>query len=583
MGEPLSQAMPPRAEIEAALARIQEWPGLARSPQLAKFLNYIVTARLDGNEAGIKAYSIAVDVFGRPASFDPQNDPIVRVQARRLRAVLEEYYATDGASEPVTFYLPVGRYIPEFRVPSGEAAAQTNESAVTGFTAEAPLAAAGERPWLARLDDIVLLVVLVFVALGIAMVMTQVLAPRQVRVVVPQPPVVSVSEFTSMAGGGAPNPGVAGLAVELVTDLGLFPFIDAVYLQRNGAAGRPAKPADFELSGISRTEGTEMQITASLKRSGTDAAVWSMTQKLPAAEFSSSIDRLSQAFADQLGAVDGPLHTDALQWLATNTDLAGNETEYLCGLLFTRYRGSGRPDDNERARACVNGLLRQQPESPFGLAMSSTLLLDVTRRTQPPTARDPEPIAQAERQIEEALSLAPTSSPVWREYAFFLEQVGRVGEAEAAFTSALQLNPSNVDAYAGYARLLSLKGKSDKGEMMASEALRRALAPPYWYHEAPAVNALRDGNYAEALIQAEALATGDAELASAIAVTAARRLGSEDALNRSIAQLLEVTRFRRFGILPVLRQRLGDPALRDEIGNELAAAGIEQAALNGPY
>ena len=119
--------------------------------------------------------------------------------------------------------------------------------------------------------------------------------------------------------------------------------------------------------------------------------------------------------------------------------------------------------------------------------------------------------------------------------------------------------------------------------MMASEALRRALAPPYWYHEAPAVNALRDGNYAEALIQAEALATGDAELASAIAVTAARRLGSEDALNRSIAQLLEVTRFRRFGILPVLRQRLGDPALRDEIGNELAAAGIEQAALNGPY
>lgn len=582
MGEPLSQTMPPRAEVEAALARIQEWPGLARSPQLAKFLNYIVSARLDGNEAGIKAYSIAVDVFGRPQSFDPQNDPIVRVQARRLRAVLEEYYAGEGASEPVIFYLPVGRYIPEFRAREGEPAPATDESVVTGFSPpKLPMGA--ERSWLARLDDIVLLVVLVFVALGIAIVMTQVLAPRQVRIAVPQPPVVSVSEFTSVAAGATPSPSVAGLAVELVTDLGLFPFIDAVYLQRNGQAARPAKPANFELSGISRTEGGEMQITASLKRSGTDTAVWSLTEKVEAADFPNSIDRLSQAFADQLGAADGPLYTDAMQWLATNADLGGNETDYLCGLLFARYRESARPDDNERARACVNGLLRVQSESPFGLAMSSTLLLDAARRTQPPSARDPEPIAQAERQIEEALALAPTSSPVWREYANFLEQVGRLGEAEAAFTSALQLNPSNVDAFAGYARLLSLRSKSEKGETMAAEALRRAPTPPYWYHEAPAVNALRNGDNAEALIQAEALAAGDAELASAIAVTAAYRLKSEDALNRSIAQLLDVTRFRRFGILPVLRQRLGDPELRAAIGNELAAAGIDQAALNGPY
>lgn len=581
MGEPLSQTMPPRAEIEAALARIQEWPGLARSPQLAKFLNYIVVARLDGNEAGIKAYSIAVDVFGRPQSFDPQNDPIVRVQARRLRAVLEEFYAGEGAAEPVRFYLPVGRYIPEFRVSGAGPTPEATESAVTGFTP--PIArVAPERSWLARLDDIVLLVVLVFVALGIALVLTQVLAPRQIRIAVPQPPVVSVSEFTSVA-AQAPSASVAGLAVELVTDLGLFPFIDAVYLQRTEQAAKQSKTATFELSGIARTEGTQMQITASLKRAGSDAAVWSKTEKVVTADFPTSIDRLSQAFADQLGAVDGPLHTDAMQWLATNTDLAGNETDYLCGLLFTRYRGSGRVDDGERARACVNGLLRIQPVSAAGLAMSGTLLLDRMQRTQPPSSRDPEPIAEAERQIDEALALAPTSSPIWREYAFFLESVGRFGEAEAAFTSALQLNPSNLDAFAGYARLLSLRGRSQKGTSMAVDALRRAVTPPYWYHEAAAVNALRDGDNAEALIQAEALAAGDAELASALAVTAAYRLKSEDALNRSIAQLLEVTRFRRFGILPVLRQRLGDPQLRAEIGNELAAAGIDQAALNGPY
>ena len=582
MGESPSQTTPPRAEIEAALERIQAWPGLARSPQLARFLNYIVEAKLNGNEANIKAYSIAVDVLGRPQSFDPQSDPIVRVQARRLRAALDEYYAGDGADEAIRFYLPVGRYIPEFGIPRDEAAPLVSESVVP--QPAAPTAkTAPERSWLARLDDIVLLVVLVFVALGIALVLTQVLSPRQVRIEVPQPPTVVVTEFTSVVAGEAPAASVAGLAVELVTDLGLFPFIDAVYLQRSDQALQQTAAPMFELSGIARTEGSEMQITASLRQAGSDTAVWSMTEKVLAGEFSTSIDRLSQGFADQLGAVGGPLHADALQWLATNTDLAGNETDYLCGLLFTRYRETGRPDDGERARTCVNGLMRKQPVSAIGLGMSGSLLLERALRTQPPSGRDPEPMAEAERQIHQALKLAPTSSPVWREYAFLLEAAGRYGEAEAAFTSALQLNPSNLDAFAGYARLLSLRGKSEKGEAMAAEALRRALARPYWYHEAPAVNALRNGDNAEALVQSEALATGDAELASAIAVTAARRLGAEDALNRSIAQLLEVTRFRRFGILPVLRQRLGDAELRAEIGNELAAAGIEQAALNGPY
>lgn len=583
MGELLSHTPPPRAEIETALERIQAWPGLARSPQLAKFLKYIVVARLDGNEAGIKAYSIAVDVFGRPQNFDPQNDPIVRVQARRLRAALDEYYAAEGSGEAIRFYLPVGRYIPEFGVPGDEEAVAASNSTAGQNGTSAPRRPPGRR-WMARIDDIVLLVVLVFVALGIAIVLTQVLAPRPVRITVPQPPIVEVSEFTSVAAAGqASGANVAGLAVELVTDLQLFPFIDAAYLVRLGQVASSAHPGVFVLSGIARTEGGEMQITASLRRSGTDAALWTMTQKVPIAELPGSIDRLSQGFADQLGAVDGPLYADALQWLATNTDLAGNETEYLCGLLFTRYRDSGNLDGGERARKCVAALLRSHPDSSAALVMSGSLLLEQAERSQPPSGQDPEPLAEAGRQVGEALSLAPTSSPVWREYAFYLEAMGRYGEAEGAFTAALQLNPSNLDAYAGYARLLSLRGPSEKATSMANEALRRALTPPYWYHEAPAVNALRAGDNTEALLQSEALASGDTELASVIATVAAYRLRSDEMLNRYIAQLLEVTRFRRFGILPVLRQRLGDADLRTEIGNELAAAGIDQAALNGSF
>lgn len=574
--------MPSRAEIEAALARLLAWPGLARSAQLAKFLRYIVEAKLDGNEAGIKAYSIAVDVFGRPQSFDPQSDPIVRVQARRLRAALDEYYADAGASEIVRFNLPVGRYIPEFGV-SGDADAGNVPEAKAVAALPDGAHVKVERGFLARLDDVVQIVLLVGVALGISIVMTMVLVPRPVRLAVPQPPKVAVAEFTSIAAGGDVGGSVAGLAVELVTDLSLFPFIDAVYAQRAQQGQAPETATQFDLTGIARTEGGEVQITASLKHTGEDSALWSMSQKLALAEVADSLDRLSQAFADQLGAVDGPLHADAVKWIEANPDLRGNETEYLCGLLFALYRDTAEVELGQRARRCVSALVQSQPLSAAALAMSGSLLLEATLRNQPPMHADPEPLAEAERQIESALRLAPTISTIWREYAFYLESVGRYGEAEAAFASALQLNPANLDAVAGYGRMLSARGKSEKGELLATEALRRSITPPFWYHEAPAVNALRDGDADRALTQAELLERGDAELASVIGTVAAYRLGSEDVLNRYIAQLLEVTRFRRFGILPVLRQRLGDADLRAKIGAELAAAGIDQAALGGPY
>jgi tetratricopeptide (TPR) repeat protein len=321
---------------------------------------------------------------------------------------------------------------------------------------------------------------------------------------------------------------------------------------------------------------------AGLKRTGFDTAVWSMTQKLPIADLPGNLDRLSEGFADQLGDLSGPLHADALQWLDANPDFSGNETDYLCGLEFTLYRETADPEWGQKARTCVAALMRNQP-SAFALAMNGTLLLDAALKIQPPSGADPEPLAEAERQLSEALRLAPTLSPAWREWAFYLEAVGRFGEAEAAYTSALQLNPANLDSVAGYGRLLSLRERSDKGEVLANDALRRSIAPPYWYHEAPAINAMRSGDNATALGQAELLGAGDPELASVVATVAARRLGQEEALNRYIAQLVEVTRFRRFGILPVLRQRLGGADLRTRIGEELAAAGIDQAALDGPY
>jgi hypothetical protein len=63
----------------------------------------------------VKEYTIGVEVFGRGDSFDPRTDTIVRVQARRLRSKLEEFYDVDGATDGVVIELPKGGYVPRFR------------------------------------------------------------------------------------------------------------------------------------------------------------------------------------------------------------------------------------------------------------------------------------------------------------------------------------------------------------------------------------------------------------------------------------------------------------------------------------
>lgn len=105
---------PTEGEVLAALSVLSEIGPLRRSHSLRKLLNYIVSMTLKGEERNLKAYTIAVEALGRGPSFDATSDPIVRVEARRLRKVLNDYYSGDGNAAPVRILLPKGRYVPVF-------------------------------------------------------------------------------------------------------------------------------------------------------------------------------------------------------------------------------------------------------------------------------------------------------------------------------------------------------------------------------------------------------------------------------------------------------------------------------------
>lgn len=107
--------------VLAELNRVLTSRIFAHAVRLSRFLKYGVECALAGRP-NVNEYAIGVDVFGRGPSFDPRIDPIVRVDARRLRSKLTEYYDNEGAADPLEICLPLRTYIPVFRIRAAQPA-----------------------------------------------------------------------------------------------------------------------------------------------------------------------------------------------------------------------------------------------------------------------------------------------------------------------------------------------------------------------------------------------------------------------------------------------------------------------------
>jgi TolB-like protein/Flp pilus assembly protein TadD len=108
---PAPESLPVREQLERILAS----PTFQQSDRLKRFLSFIVLEAIAGHSDKLKEYVIGVQVFGKEESFDPRTDPIVRVQARRLRAKLVHHYREEGRADALIIDLPKGGYAPVFR------------------------------------------------------------------------------------------------------------------------------------------------------------------------------------------------------------------------------------------------------------------------------------------------------------------------------------------------------------------------------------------------------------------------------------------------------------------------------------
>lgn len=101
-------------------------PLFRKAERQSRFLRYVVDAALRSPETTIKEFEIGVSVYDRPSDYDPRTDPIVRVEAARLRARLREYYEITPP-EALRIDIPKGRYVPQFISVGGGPAQSTSD------------------------------------------------------------------------------------------------------------------------------------------------------------------------------------------------------------------------------------------------------------------------------------------------------------------------------------------------------------------------------------------------------------------------------------------------------------------------
>jgi adenylate cyclase len=143
-----------QTRVKDQLNRILSSKAFDQSPKMKQLLSFVVEQTLAGNGDRLKQFTIATEVFDRDADFDHQADPIVRIQAGRVRRTLETYYLTEGVNDPLVLSIPKGRYSPIFTPQVPQAARQSTTLAqIVGDTNKALNPTLTVLPFLSLSDD----------------------------------------------------------------------------------------------------------------------------------------------------------------------------------------------------------------------------------------------------------------------------------------------------------------------------------------------------------------------------------------------------------------------------------------------
>jgi adenylate cyclase len=452
----------PPQEIRDQLNRILDSSEFRATARRKAFLDYVLEEYIAGHYDRLKGFTIALAVFGRDAKFDPQLDPIVRLEAGRLRRDLEHYYLTAGHSDPIIIDLPKGAYIPVIN---------RRDSVVEPVGALRP----PETSWAATQH--------VFS--------------------------IAVMRFAMVNGGPEFRYFADGLSQEVAKSLSRFQSISVVLpgslIAARGTDGRNKRTElSYILEGEAEKGAATIKVSARLVDAVSSQLIWaeSYEKEFDTQHVFEIREDISLKIAANVGGNYGAL---------TRSFLAKglfNPPEHLqsfdCVLRFYQHQHIGWAQSHARVRDCLERVVERDSHYAAAWANLAYIYAQEYRLGLNPTPdRRPVALERALTAAERAVELAPGSATAYvmlatvhfdrEDYATFR----RMGE------TAMWLGPGDPDVLAHFGMRLAFLGDWERGVRLVEKALDLSPYHPHWFHYPVAFHYYLQGDYERAMLAAE--------------------------------------------------------------------------------
>ena len=538
--------------MTAALARILRGEALHVSERQKRLLTYLVEAAVAGRPDRFKARSIATAILGRGDRFDPQLDPVVRIEISHLRRSLERYYLADGKADEFKLVIPKRNYAPRLETTPPATASAQKPRWVNTWARFAPVLAA-----------------LVILVAALSLIAWPPAPEDGSDLGTDFGPSLRIDGVLNVSGDAALDPFAQALTADLTSAMARFKSL-AVYIP---AAPRAAAsvPVDYRLRGTVMRLDNEIRVATQVVDAGTNRIVWSTRYSTaPGGSAHDALD-VAQRIAGALGDPYGLLFMDARPTESMARDVLGIRN---CMLNFYVYVDTQAKELFDRLLRCHENAVRLVPR--YGFAWAQLALLDIDEYkyvyTSAPGAAPP--LDRAVDAARHAIAVDPSDGQAhlalalaaWfrHDYESFSSEADR----------ALALNASDPVILYEVGLRRYLNGDRTGGTTLVKQALTQGSGRPARYHDVLMLDAYLTGDYPRALEEATIGHVGEAPLARALVVAVLGKLGRrEDAaalwgvFARDLPRVAADPR-------AVMLQRLRNPEIADALMSGLYEAGV---------
>ena len=491
---------PTEAAIRQHLAKILTSPQFVNSRNLRDFLSFIVEKTLAGEAADIKGYTVATQVLGRKADFDPNLDPIVRIQAGRLRRALLQYYGVQGKSDAVVIEVPKGSYVPVFLCSSGQEDAGV---VIPGVRQEPVLA-------------------------------------------LPLGPSVAVMPLINLTDDRQEDYFTEGLAEELTSELARYQELRVIaYQSTRRWKGKEIDPraagqdlgVRFLVEGSIRKDAKTVKIDLHVVDAQNGQRVWGeqYCRELKA----DSLIALQEEIAQQVAGRIGSLYGIILQTLSRESRRKPTESleTYEAFLRFYHHVTIISPQTFAETLGVLEQAVKREPESGFAWSLLAFLYgQNYSLQLAPMDS----PLEKALAAAQKGVALEPENQMTRAALAHvhFFRDKRELFLLEAETALALNPNAAGLVGFLGW--LLALYGEWERGLAILEKGIQLNPHYPGWFHMAPFFYFFLQEQCEEAYQEAMAFQMPQLFWDPMLRAAALGRLGRKKEGARALAELLRL-------------------------------------------